>query len=239
MCLVGLLLLGAGKQSAEAQRLRVDVGGGWAFPTNNAELSTEEEATVQLFDRDGDIVDEVTGEVSLSQPVDLKGGRHVYAGVGFVRSISDQFALGFRLRGHTTELRSSVDCRFRSTCGDVSGTLRIATIEGRIILTSPDWITPYLLVGIGVAHTSIEGVTLRNVEQELLERRRVNPRASQIAFPDISITDAGGDVGIGASIPLTGGLALDGEVRASGSLPGGKENTATTIPFTLGLSYSL
>lgn len=240
VCLLGLLLLGVGKQSAEAQRLRVDVGGGWAFPTNNVELapSNEFEANVTEFDARGDTIGTRTEPVAVPQPVDLKSGRHVYAGIGFVRSISDQFALGFRLRGHTSELESSVNCRFKSTCNDPSGRIWTATVEGRIILTSPDWIDPYLLVGIGVVHTSVDGLTLRNVEQEATGRLSVNPTTEQIPYSEVSITDAGGDVGIGASIPLTGGLAVDGEVRASGSLPGGKENTTTTVPFTLGLSYT-
>lgn len=237
LILVGFVLLTLGGQAAEAQRLRVDVGGGWAFPTSNVELSAEAEANVQVFDIEGNVVDEFTREVT-GQSVDLKSGRHVYAGIGFVRSIGDRFALGFRLRGHTSELESSVDCRFESTCSDPSGRIWTATVEGRIILTSPDWIDPYLLVGIGVVHTSVDGVTLRNVDKEESERITVNPSAEEIRFSEVSITDVGGDVGLGASIPLTSGLKLDGEFRASGSLPGGKDNTVTTIPLTLGLSYN-
>jgi opacity protein-like surface antigen len=238
VCLVGLLLLGAGKQSAEAQRLRVDVGGGWAFPTNNAELSTQAEATVQRLDRDGNVVEEFTDEVPLSQPVDLKGGRHVYVGVGFVRSIGENFALGGRLRAHTSELQSTVDCRFDGTCESPSGTLRAATVEGRIILTSPDWVDPYLLVGLGVVQTSVDGVTLREVESETIGPDRVIPVENEISFSEVSVVDAGGDVGLGAAFPLTDRLNADVEVRVSGSLPGGKENAVTVLPLTLGLSYS-
>lgn len=233
-----LVLSVLGGQVAEAQRVRVDVGAGWALPTSNVELSKDAEVVIEQLDIDGNVASRDTGTVPLGQPVDLTAGRHLYLGVGFVRSIGDRFALGFRLRGHASELRSSVDCRFRSTCGDASGTLWIGTVEGRIILTSPDWIDPYLLVGIGVAHTSFNGVTLRNVKKEVSRQQTVEPTAERLAFPDVSITDVGGDVGIGASIPLAGGLELDAEFRASGSLPGGKENTVTALPLTLGLSYS-
>ena len=51
------------------------------------------------------------------------------------------------------------------------------------------------------------------------------------------MTDAGGDVGFGATTRITGGLRLTAETRVTGSLPGAKENAITTFPFTLGLSY--
>lgn len=221
-----------GGQAAEAQRVRVDVGGGWAFPTNNVELASEE-FSANLVGGDGNLTQQL---ISVQQSVDLKSGHHLYAGIGFVRSVGDQFSLGVRVRGHRSELESTLDCRFGATCSNPSGRLWTATVEGRIILTTPDWINPYLLVGIGVVHTSVDGVTLQNVNTA--EPGTVGPTSSKIAFPGVSITDAGGDVGIGASIPLTGGLALDGEFRVTGSLPGGQDNTVTTIPLTLGLSYS-
>jgi len=230
---IGFSLLVLGGQIAEAQRLRIDVGGGWSFPTNNVELSSET-FMAEVVGPEGNVQE---GEISVVQSVDLKSGRHLYAGIGFVRSIADQFALGVRLRGHRTELGSSVDCRFKSTCGNPSGRLWAGTVEGRIILTSPDWINPYLLVGIGVVHTSVDGETLRGVESEMTRRGTVNPKTQRIVFEDVSITDAGGDVGIGASFPLIRGLELDGEFRVTGSLPGGKENMVTGIPLTLGLSY--
>jgi opacity protein-like surface antigen len=185
-------------------------------------------------------------EVSfLQQSVDLKSGRHVYAGIGFVRSIGDKFALGFRLRGHLSELESTVDCLFESTCKNPSGTLRAATVEGRIILTSLDWIDPYLLVGIGVVQTSVDGVTLQGVNSgsERTERGVVSPdipedQEDNVAFSEVSIVDAGGDVGLGAAFPLTRGLSADVEFRVAGSLPGGKENAVTVLPLTLGVSYT-
>lgn len=194
--------------------MRLDVGGGWAFPTNNVEV----EKSVQVLDR------------PVPQEIDLKAGPHVYVGVGFVRSIGEKFELGARLRAHRSELRSTVDCRFQSNCGYPDGRLLVGTIEGRIILTSPGWIHPYLLVGLGVVHTSVGGVTLRGVESDAI-------RDETISFPDVSVVDAGGDVGIGASIPVTEGLFLDAEVRATGSLPGGKANTVTDAPLTLGVAY--
>jgi hypothetical protein len=77
-----------------------------------------------------------------------------------------------------------------------------------------------------VAHTSLDGITVRD------------GTGQERSFPETSIVDAGGDVGVGASLPLVGGLAVDAEIRAAGSLPGGKENTVTAVPFTLGLAYS-
>lgn len=242
LLLVGLGLSVLGGQATEAQRVRIDAGSGWAFPTNNVQLSpTEEyEAIFTPLDVEGEPIEARadTNSASLPQPVDLKSGRHVYVGLGGVRSIGDNFALGVRLRAHTSELESSVNCRFGSTCGDASGRLWTATVEGRIILTSPDWVDPYLLVGIGVVHTSVDGVTLRNVGEERSRFRVVDPTAERIPFSEVSITDAGGDVGIGASVALGSGLELDGEFRATGSLPGGRSNTVTTLPLTFGLSYN-
>jgi len=37
---------------------------------------------------------------------------------------------------------------------------------------------------------------------------------------------------------VVGGLSLDAEMRFTGSLPGGKENAITVLPFSLGLSYT-
>lgn len=219
----GLLLAVLGGGAAEAQHLRVDAGGGWAFPTNNLTLQSEDPVTVSGPDGG-------TAQGRLEQSVDLNSGPHVYAGLGFVRSIGKNFDLGVRLRAHQSNLRSSVDCLFDSDCGEPSGTLRAGTIEGRVILTSPEWIEPYLLVGLGVVHTSVDGVTLRNVPDPVQE--------DTVPFSDVSIVDAGGDVGLGAAIPVVGGLALDAELRVAGSLPGGKDNTVTVAPFTLGLAYS-
>jgi len=201
--LVGLGLLVFSGRGAEAQDLRIDVGGGWGFPTKNLELETTVDGPPQ----------------SQASPlfVDLKSNRQVYAGVGFVRSIAEKFELGARVRGHTTRIGAT--CPSLS-CGDAGGRLRVAAIEGRIILTSPGWIHPYVLVGLGVVHTSLDAVTVEDR-----------------TYSDVSVVDAGGDVGIGATVPVVGGLKLDAEIRAAGSLPGGKENAVTVAPFTLGIAY--
>lgn len=203
---LGMLLVGP--PTSTAQEFRVDAGGGWAVPTNNVEAELPDQNVQPL-------------------PIDLKPGPHVYASVGFVRSIGEQFALGARLRGQAARLRSTVeacDPDDVACTGDPDGLVQAATIEGRVILTSPDWIHPYLLVGLGVVHSSVEAVTLES-------GTRTFP------FPEVSVTDAGGDVGLGASFPLAAGLQADAEFRVTGALPGGKENAVTTLPFSLGLGY--
>jgi opacity protein-like surface antigen len=220
---IGVVLLAGLGRPAGAQDFRIDAGGGWAFPTNN--LTVESDEPVTIIDSEGPF------QVIPSQDVDLNAGPHVYAGVGFVRSIGDNFELGARLRAHVTRLRSSVNCSFGSTCEAPDGALRVASIEGRIILTSVDWIHPYLLVGLGVVQTDVDGVTLRDVQGPIQE--------DTIRFPEVSIVDAGGDVGVGASLPLGRGFAVDAEIRFAGSLPGGKDNTVTVAPFTLGLAYTI
>lgn len=202
--------------TAAAQQLRVDAGGGWAFYTKNLDLETEVMGGGS------------TGQQQVGINVDLKSGPHYYVGAGFVRSISDNFELGARLRGHVSRIRSDAECGGFS-CRDPDGLLRVGNIEGRIILTSSDWIEPYLLVGLGVVHTSLNEVVVRNVDIP-----GVDPT---LTFSEVSILDAGGDVGIGATLPIARGLAVDAEVRVTGSLPGGKENTVTAVPFTLGLAY--
>lgn len=213
---LGLVLLCLWTAPAYGQEIRVGVSGGWAPPTNN--VTQEIRLTLP------------TGQEGiLTQRVDLQPGPHASASAGFVRSIGENFALGARLRAHATRLRSTVNCRFDSDCGNPNGTLQAATIEGRIIVTAPDWIRPYLLVGLGVIHTSVDGVTLRD--------HGITTLPDPINFPDVSVTDAGGDVGLGATLPVYGGLYLDAEVRVTGGLPGGKENAVTAIPLTLGVSY--
>jgi opacity protein-like surface antigen len=98
------------------------------------------------------------------------------------------------------------------------------TLEGRLLLTSVDWIQPYFLVGLGVVNVTVDAVRVQNTGR---------------TYERVNVTDAGGDVGLGASIPVVGGLFLDTEVRVTGTLPGGKENAVTAVPFTLGLSYRL
>lgn len=210
--LITLLLLPVVFGSASrAQAIRIDGGGGWAIPTTD---------DVALPATDIENLRPLT--------VELRPGPHGYVGVGFVRSISDRFALGARVRGHASRLRASVDCG-GATCRNPEGDLRAVTVEGRIIVTSPDWIHPYLLVGLGVVHTTMDAVTVRDVQSSELPET--------VRFSQASVVDAGGDVGVGASLPIAGGLYLDAEIRAAGALPGGKENTVTTLPFSLGLSY--
>lgn len=220
---MSLLLLAVGGETANGQRLWVGAGGGWGFPTNNVTLESERGVPV--------VTPQGSGEALLSQDVDLKSGPHVYVGVGFVRSIADNFGIGVRLRAHRSTLRSTIDCRFGSECSAPDGSLRAATLEGRIILTSVDWIRPYFLVGLGLVQTSVDGVTLRDVQDSRVQ-------AETIPFREVSIVDAGGDVGLGATIPIVGRLVLDTEVRVTGSLPGSRDNTVTVVPFTLGLAYS-
>lgn len=202
-----------GGRAVEAQRLHVSAGGGWAFPTNNLDLEST------FTGSDG---------TPLLLTVDLNAGPHVYAGAGFVRSIGENFELGARLRGHGSQIRSDARCG-RFDCRNPEGTLLVGTLEGRIILTSPGWIHPYLLVGLGVVHTSLDAVTVRNVD--------IQGAPETLTFPEVSVVDAGGDVGVGASIPVVKGLYVDAEIRATGSLPGGKENAVTMVPFSIGLSY--
>jgi opacity protein-like surface antigen len=204
---LGVLLFGGG--TSKAQVPRVTVGGGWAVPTDNVEARSV---------RDGD-------ERTLG--VDLKPGPHVYVGAGFTRSIGDNFLLGARLRGQASRLRSDVDECEAGRCPNPDGLLRAATVEGRIILTLPDWIHPYLLVGLGVVHARADGVTVQATET-----------APVVEYEEVSVTDAGGDVGLGATVPVVAGLRLDAEFRVTGALPGGKENSVTVLPFSLGVAYA-
>jgi opacity protein-like surface antigen len=202
--LFGLLL--GGSQSSIAQRLEVSAGGGYAVPTNNVEAQT------------------AAGTASLD--IDLKPGPTAYAGIGFVRSLGDNFALGARVRAQAARLRTSVGACEDGRCANPEGLLQAAALEGRIIVTAPDWIQPYFVVGLGVVNASVEGRTV--AAGGTTPRRR---------YEEISVTDAGGDVGFGASFPVVEGLFVDTEIRATGALPGGKENAVTALPFTLGASY--
>jgi opacity protein-like surface antigen len=201
---LGFLL--AGPSPSSAQKFRIDAGGGWAIPTSDVEAESEQNVR------------------PLS--IDLNSGPHVYVGLGFVRSIGENFELGARVRGQTSRIRSSVDVCESGSCVAPDGELRAVTVEGRVIITSPDWIHPYLLVGLGVVHTTVDGVTVQ-ADQETFE------------FAETTVTDAGGDVGLGASLPLGSGFMLDGEFRVTGALPGGKDNAVTVLPFSLGLAYQV
>lgn len=218
---LGLTLIVAGLlgiQSATAQDVRIDVGTGWAIPTGDVTQVLE----VTVESPEGP----VTG--TITQPVLLESGAHVYVGLGFVRSVGEKVAIGARLRAHRSNLPNTVDCQF-GECTTPEGYYRAATVEGRVILTSPDWIHPYLLIGLGIVQTSVEQVIASEIDDSRLP--------SSLTYPEASVIDAGGDIGIGASVPVFNGLFLDGEFRATGALPGGKENAVTLVPFSLGLSY--
>lgn len=216
-CLLGVGLLipsVAPSLTAKAQQIRIGAGGGWA------PAITEVTYTGAV---DGQ---EVEADASTSY------GRHLYASAGFVRGLSENFALGVRLRAQESRFEGdgsdltagcAIDCTLSNS---LDGRVRALTVEGRIILTSLGRIDPYLLVGLGVVHTTIDGARVQ-FESE-----------SDVPFSDIEVTDAGGDVGLGASLQLAGGLHLDAEFRVTGSLPGGKENAVTVLPLSLGLGYN-
>lgn len=195
----------------EAQQIRIDAGGGWSIPTGE----------VRLVRADGG--DEVL-------PVDLTAGPHYYGGVGFVRSIGEHFAVGARVRGHLSRIRGEIDVCENRDCTLVEqpeGAVRAGTIEGRIILTTSSRIRPYLLVGMGLVESRVDEVTVTDIDSET---------QPEIRFSEARVVDAGGDVGLGASLRLFASLYLDGEMRVTGSLPGAKDNAFTAFPFSLGLS---
>jgi opacity protein-like surface antigen len=154
--------------------------------------------------------------------IDLKPGPHAYADAGLLWSLGERFALGGRIRVQASRLRSQVDACEGDPCENPEGLLRAATLEGRLLLTSIDWIQPYFLVGLGVVNVTVEEVRVRG---------------SGRTYEEVNVTDAGGDVGLGAAIPIVQDLFLDAEVRVTGTLPGGKENAVTALPFSAGLSY--
>jgi opacity protein-like surface antigen len=104
------------------------------------------------------------------------------------------------------------------------GRLRGITVGGRLTLTSAGRVHPYFLVGLGVVRTTVDAV-------------RVTTPDGEVQFSEVDVTDAGGDVGFGATTRIAGRLRLTAETRVTGSLPGAKENAVTTFPFTLGVSY--
>ncbi len=212
------LSLGGVLSPAVAQEVRVDVGSGWAIPISSVEMdvttSTGEE-----------------GEVS----VDVGPSVHMYAALGMVRPISDNLGLGVRGRvqvvpapGRASELLSPLaPCAGDGTCSVSNrpdGQLRAATVEGRLFLTTTDWIEPYFLVGLGVVQTRVEGAD-------------VEFPSGSAHYEEVRVMDAGGDVGFGASLPIIAGLALESEIRVTGSLPGGRDSSLSVLPFTVGLSY--
>ena len=189
-----------GGTAARAQSLQGGAGGGWAVPTNNVQAEAASGETLAI---------------------DLKPGPHAYVDAGLLWPLGDRFALGGRIRVQASRLRSEANCR-GGGCENPDGLLRAATLEGRLLFTSIDWVQPYFLVGLGVVNVTVDAV------QE--------PGAGR-TYEEVNVTDAGGDVGLGAAIPIVGDLFVDAEVRVTGTLPGGKENAVTALPFSAGLSY--
>jgi len=151
-----------------------------------------------------------------------------YAAAGLIWTLSDALALEGRLRAQQSQLRvGSGDVSpgvCVSSCPD--GRLRGLSFEGQLRFISVGRITPYVLVSLGVMRTTFDDA-------------RIEVGDSEFQLAEVDVTDAGGDVGLGAALRLTGGLSLTAETRVTGSLPGGKENFVTTFPFTLGLSYTV
>jgi opacity protein-like surface antigen len=203
---LGLLLVASmgatlGGRDAEAQRVRVEVGGGWAIPASTVIISEKASGVLRALD--------------------VNSAPHAYGAAGLVWTLSDNLALEGRVRAQQLQLRGSAGDisgveRCEGSCPD--GHLRVLSVEGQLALTSVGPVNPYFLVGIGVARTTLDGT---------------------VQFREVDVTDAGGDVGFGATTQLVEGLLLTAEIRATGSLPGAKENAVTVFPFSVGLSYEL
>jgi opacity protein-like surface antigen len=147
--------------------------------------------------------------------------------VGLVWTLTDDLSLEGRLRAQQSQLRvSSGDISPGACVGTCpAGRLRALSFEGQLALTSVGRINPYFLVGLGVVRTTVDAARIER------------GNAPQLA--EVDVTDAGGDIGFGATLRTVGDLFLTAEMRATGSLPGGKDNAVTTFPFTLGLSYTI
>jgi opacity protein-like surface antigen len=156
--------------------------------------------------------------------IDTKSGAHMYGAIGLVWTLSDNFDLEARLRVQ----QSNMDGEFENFnfSNQPDGRLRGLSFEGQITLTSVGRINPYFLVGLGAVRTTFDEVS------------GTDSSGREGQFTDVAVTDAGGDVGFGATMPLVGNLLLTAEIRAAGSLPGAKENAVTTFPFSLGLRYT-
>jgi opacity protein-like surface antigen len=156
--------------------------------------------------------------------IDTKSGAHVYGAIGLVWTLSDNFDLEARLRVQ----QSNMDGEFENFdfSNQPDGRLRGLSFEGQITLTSVGRINPYFLVGLGAVRTTFDEVS------------GTDSSGREGQFTDVEVTDAGGDVGFGATMPLVGNLLLTGEIRAAGSLPGAKENAVAVFPFSLGLNYT-
>ncbi|PSQ79484.1 MAG: hypothetical protein BRD33_00725 [Bacteroidetes bacterium QH_6_63_17] len=155
--------------------------------------------------------------------IDTKSGAHMYGAIGLVWTLSDNFDLEARLRVQQSNMDGEFEFDFSN---QPDGRLRGVSFEGQIILTSVGRINPYFLVGLGAVRTTFDEVS------------GTDSSGREGQFTDVAVTDAGGDVGFGATMPLVGNLLLTGEIRAAGSLPGAKENAVAVFPFSLGLNYT-
>lgn len=197
-----------GGPGASAQTVRVEAGGGWAIPSSSVDMP-------------------VQGQNQIAS-VNPGSGPQVYAALRLVWTVSDNLTLESGVRAQQSMLRGSTDdfgCDACTYSNDPDGRLRGLTVEGHLMLTSVGRIKPYFLVGLGVVRTTVDGVLV------------TTPEGNEVQFSEVDVTDAGGDVGFGATTRVVGGLFLTAETRVTGSLPGAKENAITTFPFTLGLSY--
>ncbi|WP_263786037.1 outer membrane protein [Salinibacter grassmerensis] len=206
LLVIVVVLFGGGR--AEAQTVRVEAGGGWAIP------STEVNVSVQGRDRPAEI--------------DPGSGPSAYAAVGLMRTLTDNLSLDVRVRAQQSQLRVGSDDisptidRCIGSCPE--GRLRALSFEGQLHLTSVGRITPYFLVGLGVAQTTIDAT-------------RIEAGGNEFQLSETDVTDAGGNVGFGAALGLGRGLSLTAETRVTGSLPGAQDSAVTTFPFTLGIAY--
>lgn len=198
-----------GGHTAEAQAVNVEVGGGWALPSSDVDMP-------------------VQGQNQIAT-VDPGSGPQVYASLGLVWSVSSNFILEGGVRAQQSTMPGSTrdfGCDGCTYSNAPDGRLRGLTIEGQITLISVGRINPYFLVGLGVVRTTVDGVLV------------TTPNGTEVRFSEVDVTDAGGDVGFGATMRIVGNLQLTAEARATGSLPGAKENAVTTFPFSLGLKYT-
>ena len=210
---VATLVVTLGGRGASAQAVRVEAGGGWAIPSSNVTMTATS-----------------SGGQEGTATIDPGSGPQVYASVGLLWTVSDNFNLEGRLRAQQSRFPGDTGdfgCEGCTYSNDPDGRLRGITVEGQITLTSVGRIHPYFLVGLGVVRTTVDGV------------RVTTPNGTEIQFSEENVTDAGGDVGFGAWTRIVGGLHLTAEIRATGSLPGSKENAVTTFPFSLGVSYTI
>lgn len=240
LLLTPFLIFYWGAQShAFAQEIRVEAGMGWGIPLSSIEtgfnVETVEEGWISLGDR------------SLDPGADT----HAYGALGFKRSISDNFALGVRGRAQVLQApgRGSEVFSFLPPCNQdenctisnrPNAQLRAATVEGRLFLTTIDWIEPYFLVGLGVVQTQMDGVQIDVPSEVQIGSGEESLRGTgAFEFEEVDVMDAGGDVGFGASVPIVGGLSLESELRVTGSLPGSRDSSLSMFSPTIGLSYGV